>query len=254
MRDRRKDEVEFIAAQAAEGMLGLLPGGSLLGKSITVPLEIASRRRTERILGELCNKIDLLHDSGRLEFDWSELLESESFMSGLHLTMRAAQETESEQKRELLRNALLNGVGGNWGSHGADFLKLVVRYEPEHVLALKALRESSGGVGHWVRDAESIMRESLGENPSQTIPASRFGAIINQLVADALLQEELTSEVGADGELHPADAPNSEPQPVFSPKSHSLTLIGLEFLGFIADPLEVDARSSAPPAPSSRRV
>jgi hypothetical protein len=230
MEEGTKDDIELAAAGVADAVFGLLPGGSLLSAAFTVPLQVAHQRRSRQQLEQIQQEIDALRQSGASVPSPEELAASEAFMARLTTTLRAGLETDSDEKRQLLRNALMNGILGHWGTLGADFSRLMARYEPEHVAVLDSLLKLGGGqVGHWIEDAVLKVGEYLGPEPGQSIPASRLGRVMNELVSDDLLQRERIS-------TWPGDYDETNPQPHIEPLLVAVTLLGAEFLRFVAQP------------------
>jgi hypothetical protein len=229
----RKDDIELVTAGLAGAAFGLVPGGSLLAAAFSLPLQVAQQRREREELEQIRRQLEDLRTSGATLPAADELAGSEAFMAQLTITMRAAMETDNEDKRRLLRNALMNGMSNRWGTHRWDFARAVARYEPEHVAALHVLLDASGGQGYWLRDAEREIHERLQPGTDTTIPASRFGRILNELASDDFIQRE--------GEaIWPAAAPGAVPQPHIQPQVVAVTLLGVEFLRFVAEPTPAD--------------
>lgn len=231
MDEQRKDEVEWIAAQAAEAALGLLPGGSVLGRALTLPLALAERRRNEGILLNIHSDIEALRQ--RRAFPaLSELVESEEFMSSLYVCVRGAQATSHGEKRKLLRNALLNGVGA-FRTEREEFLSLLSDYHPEHIAILRSverLRTTHGSMPSGVR---SQLSEKLG------LAFAVVASCVARLVQDGMLSESVKQKIETEPvRTRYATIPATTEQVLGrETRYHSLSERGALFLEFVSDPL-----------------
>ena len=143
-------------------LLSLLPyvGGSL-ATTLTGSLAIADRYSQEKWLYMLAQRVDGLAkgDGPTVE----TLVNDAPFVAAVVKALRISRETSNEEKQSLLANAACNS--GSWAPNeeavATFFMRLLERYEPEHVLVLRAcddpdsfLRDHSENVGngqlHWI--------------------------------------------------------------------------------------------------------
>lgn len=110
MDEERKDQVEEITSALVEAVISLVPivGGPTAVLANRV-LGSAVQRRQARILVELRDDLTRLQQSGLVVFD-EALAESEPFQAALQRIVRQLFESDSDDKRGLLRNALLNRI------------------------------------------------------------------------------------------------------------------------------------------------
>lgn len=226
-----KDDVEFLVGQVAETTLGILPFGSVFGKALTIPLELAERKRNSTILAAI--QADLLELRGRGLTDKSleEWAESESFLTSIYVVIRASQETQSDEKRKLLRNALINGESSQWTSDRESFLRALASYEPGHIAILGAVEAVEAKDGQMVEDAE----HNLSRKSGRSLP--KVWRLMPQLVTDAMVDVLVKNEIESSGRSGREFGQNAEGQFIRQTTYHGMTGRGRSFLEFIRDPL-----------------
>jgi hypothetical protein len=178
-------------------------------------------QRTQRILSRFEEDIEELKRRGYAQ---ATFLDSEEFLAGLHVLVRAANETPSESKRELLRNALLNEhVVSGPRSYPPQFVRLIAAYQPEHVQALKDLATVGAKTGRTVENPEWVLGEIAKETgrPEDLFLKNYF----DDLVRDGLISE--TEEKLRNG------------RPPINPRTYaSVSRLGKLFLEYVESPFD----------------
>lgn len=188
MKESTKDAVEYTTAQLAAGVLEVFPGGSILSKAFLVPLELSERRRTEAIIGALVADVEDLKALGKFPSTLEELAESDAFMANLTEMMRASKSTHDEEKRKLLRNAVLNAELDPPAA-GLDefFIRLIARYSVLHVRVLQLIaplppfesaelsypKDASGQASGVMRDIPALAQREFPNSSALVTPVFR---------------------------------------------------------------------------------
>ncbi len=151
MREELKDNVEDTAAATLEALVSLVPGiGGVLAVFTNRALGSAFERRTVRILSELRDDLTRLEQSGCADFG-DRLTESDRFQASVHRTIRHLLEADSDDKRTMLRNALLNRIIGV--RDPGRFNEALDRIQPDDMVLLKCFKDRSTiyGLGRRTR-------------------------------------------------------------------------------------------------------
>ena len=194
-----------------------------MASAFTGSLAITDRHTQERWLGLLAQRVDELWRRSSLE--WEEIVGDAKFASAVVKALRIARETTNEQKHNLLVNAACNS--GSWaGDAGAVttfFIRLLERYEPEHVLVLTACHDPKDFLGthsenvgngrlHWIF-ANIVYKGTVEWEPLARV-------VLQDLHQDGLI----TDSIGLGYDLN--DAPHRLSTP-----------FGASFLRFCSEPL-----------------
>jgi hypothetical protein len=229
--EERKHKITEIAGIAVATGLSIVPivGGPASVAAAyfaTMPMQ----RRTEKILTEIQNDIARLYERDSA-LDVS-MLHSEEFMAALFRTAIAAQESASDSKRKVLRNALLNGYVKSAAPRERDFyLGLATRYEPGHLAILDCMRSLMVGRTTLLDHAVSEIQRTLGDIASD-LPVRAY---LQDLVNDGLVYEQADREVTEETQPQQQWARSTSRQVVRETRHHSVAPRGNEFLAFIAD-------------------
>src|SRR5665647_844960 len=177
--------VALAAGVSAVPVLGG-PASVILTHLATIPIQ----ERTNSILNGFQRDIELLFErTAGLDPD---VLHTEEFMAALFRAARSAQETASDEKRKILRNALLNGYIKHEAIHDRDyFLAIAARYEPGHVVILDCVRELMIGRDRLMNAATSAIAHRLGDE-GEGLPIYSY---FRDLVNDGLVTEQPEREV-----------------------------------------------------------
>ena len=236
MKERHKDLVEDTSVAAIEAAASMIPiVGGPAAVIVNRSFGSAVQRRNERIFDELAADVELL--MRRLDVvEPAAVSASEEFQAAVHRAFRAAQETPSDEKRKLLRNALLNGYVSAEGIPQRDaFMSIMARYEPEHVLVLKSLRTLMIGRSEMLEHAASRVADELQD--ALTYESVRVR--LRELVDDGLVSESTESRIE---EINVGISRTyGMPQKRQIAKAvvwHSVAARGEAFLDFVADPFQ----------------
>lgn len=138
----RTSVAEEVATVGTTAVLGMIPGiGGLLSASVAGPMAILAKLDQEKWLLELATVVDGLVAQRGLTYD--DILSDARFRAAAVQATRVAQETARVEKLQLLANAVNNS--GSWSEIDQTltgrFMRILERYDPEHLLMLKALHD-----------------------------------------------------------------------------------------------------------------
>lgn len=205
----------------------LIPGGSYAAGQIARRLvaEPLEKRREEWFtaigegLGDLQERIG--------DFDPSALADNEDFVSTVYEATHLAMKTHREEKREALRNAVLNvaaGVSIDEVLRGA-FFSAVERYSPLHIRVLKVLSDPNnfrqffeGPVTVTMNSKSGLLRRLI---PMTEVPTASLDRVLEDLDADKMTNGSVHGSQSAHGLM-----------------SKTTTHIGDLFLKFISAPTD----------------
>lgn len=234
MEERRKDFAEDASVAVIEAAVSMIPiVGGPAAVIVNRSFGSAVQRRNERIFAEIATEVELLLQ--RVEaIEPAAVLASEEFQAAVHRAFRAAQETPSDDKRKLLRNALLNGyVAVEVIPQRDAFMSIMTRYEPEHVLVLRAIRTLMVGRSEMLEHAASRVADQL----KGSLTHESVSACLQDLVGDGLVSESTENRVQEInvGISRIYGTPQTR-QVAKVTAWHSISAQGEAFLGFVEDP------------------
>lgn len=189
----------------------------------------AVQRRHERDIAEIRSDLDAViakYDVG----DATARVSTDEFVAAMHAIAPAMQSTASEDKRKLLRNALIKGAFlRDWPAYTREsFLRQMAAYDAFHVVILQYVntlpsfdpREMPES-GVW-RDLVAMIVDELFPGEPEMRPIVQRA--VNQLNADDLLVQTQPQTYGVQntGDGNRPDA---------------ISDLGREFLEFVSDPL-----------------
>lgn len=219
MDEQRKDKIEDAASAVVEGLISLVPGiggplAVLANRTLGSPFE----RRTVRILNELRADIARLEEEGKAAEDRAG---DEDVQAAVHRTVRQLLEATSDEKRTLLRNALLHRI---MGEDGDPFDEALDRVQPTDIAYL----QEAGRFGIQVAGASPVIVRG-GRGTRDEMKRARL-----------LLLERL-------GLVAATASPNQPPESKLSfARSPSrrliLTAFGTAFLDYVRSPMDTPAR------------
>lgn len=234
MNERRKDFVEDTSAAVIEAAVSMIPVvGGPAAVMVNRSFGSAVQRRNERIFAEIAADVELLMQ--RLEImDTDAVLESEAFQAAVHRAFRAAQETPRDDKRKLLRNALLNGyVMSDVIPQRDRFMSITARYAPEHIVVLQALRTLMVGRTEMLEYAVSNIADHL----DRSVTYESVRACLRELVDDGLAKESSENRVEeVNAGFSRVHMTPQKRQVAKTITWHSVSEDGAAFLDFVADP------------------
>ena len=209
--------------EMAEKVIGTVPGANLVAAVLSPHFLVpAINRRRDEWLKELADDFDRLSEECNVE----NVVRNEAFISASIQATRIALATHQEEKRQYLRNALLNIALGK----GPDelrqqiFLNAIEAFAPAHVKALDAIR-----LGRVPWDEHKI---PLGQR--------NYGSAIEIFTPELKGEPSLMKAVLADlrnrgfSNLDRADYP--------FPEGGLVTNLGVEFLRFVRTPAQTLAK------------
>lgn len=242
MDERLKDKVKDAGAAAIEAAVSMVP---IVGGPSAVFLNrtfgSAIQRRNERLLLEVAADVERMIEQLALA-DPEKVLASEDFEAAVHRTLRASQETSSDEKRKLLRNALLNGfVAGDAQSQREQFMAAMVRYQAEHVAVLRAIQSLMEGRSTMLEGAATQVHDGL----SEAITFSTVLVCLRELVADGMASESVENQVKEINSRTRLGQPQSR-QVVNQKVWHSVSASGEAFIEFVTDPFAEAPAATAP--------
>lgn len=238
MEEETKRDAAFIASQVVEGALNAIPFGSAISKSFTIPLALAESKRNDRILRGIVDDLERLRLIGTLSLTAEQLFESEDFIASFYTVFRASQETESKEKRRMLRNALLNGIDERWAGERATFVRLVGAYNVEHIVVLRNLAEMSVGRTEMIEHAQNtICSKMTVDGDDGAADRARIYAEFQQMVTDGLISESSQGEATEQNVGNRTYDRAQTKQIVKTQYWHAISARGKSFLDFISSPL-----------------
>jgi hypothetical protein len=238
MKEETKRDAAFIATQVVEGALSAIPFGSAISKSFTIPLALAESKRNDRILRGIVDDLEGLRLAGTLSLTAEQLFESEEFMASFYTVFRASQESESEEKRRMLRNALLNGIDARWVGERATFVRLIGAYNVEHIVVLRDFAELSEGRTEMIEHAQHAICAKLDVNgDDRAADRARTYTEFQQMVTDGLISESSQGEASEQNVGNRTYGRAQTKQIVKTQHWHAISTRGRSFLDFIASPV-----------------
>ncbi|WJY00836.1 hypothetical protein [Curtobacterium sp. 458] len=224
MRDETKDRVEDSAAATLEALVSLVPGiGGVLSVFTNRVLGSSFERRTVRILTELRDDLSRLEQSGLAHFD-ERLAEDDSFQASVHRTIRQLLEAASDDKRTLLRHALLNRIVGF--EEPERFDDALERVLPGDMVVLASLQtERRYGLTDVVRYLDGGGEEHGDRHRVHRLV--RLGLVddVTKSGTDLIAEHLRAAERG---HRTPSRRPRSE---------HVMSDFGREFVDYVTDPV-----------------
>jgi hypothetical protein len=233
--DRAKDQAEDITAATIEAIVSAVPFvGGPAAVIINRSFGSSVQRRSEKILAGIEADIVELQALGRAQSP-SALLESEEFIAALHATFRAAQETASEGKRKLLRNALLNGfVVRDPGPIPPRFIDLVGRFETEHIEILRELETLVDAHKELVSQPVYLIRAARERRGEPALPFLQ--AYFDELRRDGLISQNDKSTAKEEKSRNRIGFEVTT-NVVTTESWFNVSRLGTAFLAFLRDPL-----------------
>jgi hypothetical protein len=220
------DSADTVHA-AARGLISLIPGaGGPIDELLALVLAPSvSRRRDDwfRELADLVEEIKKRIDGFKVEY----LAENEEFVSATIQATRIAAGTHKEEKRRILRNALLNIALGTGPDEDTQeiFLNIVDAFTASHVRVLDVLWRGAGRI-----------TGTLWEQSRVPMNARNYGSAIEVLVPELKGQGALAEYILIDlrnrGFTQLNSLSNSFPQ------GGTISNIGVQFMRFVLHPDE----------------
>lgn len=209
------------AAEAVRAALSMIPGIDKVIEFVSVFIEPSLVRRRVTWLKDLADDFDRF----KAKCDPENLGKNEALISAMVQATRIAAATHQEEKRKMLRNALLNIAVGNAPDEDMQqvYLSAIEALTPSHVRVLEVLRSG---------DNELI--EKHGRKPYELSKIGTYGNAIRILIPDLQGRDGLVRCIMS--ELRNREFSDvSGPDAAF-PSGKVITNVGIEFLRFITEP------------------
>jgi len=219
-------EADVVHA-AARGLIALIPGmGGPIDELLSLVLAPSVSRRRDDWFKELADVIEEIKkkvDGFKIE----ELARNEAFVSATIQATRIAAGTHKEEKRKILRNALLNIALGTGPDEDTQqiFLNIVDSFTVSHVRVLDVLWRGAGRMTGTLWDQNRI-----------PMNARNYGTAIELLVPElkgqGTLAEYILTDLRNRGFTQLAALTNNFPQ------GGTITNMGIQFMRFVLHPDE----------------
>ncbi|PYY38838.1 hypothetical protein [Curtobacterium sp. MCPF17_046] len=230
MREEHKDAVQDAAVELAGVALSFVPvAGSLLAGALGIAAGSAAQRRTDRILKEVV--LDLQRLQAERQLPTADVMQSDAFLAAAERTVRRLIEAEGEEKRKLLRNALLNVSSGQ--PVDVEFERWLDRLDADDIRVAAAVEDLMRDRGQLLEAAPSQVSRWF-EQTGGTEP-TRIRDRIRGLVNEGVLQ--VTSDGAVEDVEVGGRAGSRTEHRVRSTYFHDITDRGIEFLAYVRDPL-----------------
>ncbi len=216
-----------VVHAATRGLVSLIPvaGGSIDELLSLILAPSVSRRRDEwfKELADVVEEVKKKLDNFKIE----DLAQNEAFVSATIQATRIAAGTHKEEKRKILRNALLNVALGQGPDEDTQqiFLNIVDAFTASHVRVLDVL---------W--RGPSQMAGTLWDQNRVPINARNYGAAIELLVPELKGQGALTEYILSD--LRSRGFSKLPALTLPFPTGETITTMGVQFLRFVLHPDE----------------
>lgn len=219
----KRDQVEDAAAATVEALISLVPGiGGPLAVLANRAMGSAFERRTVRILDELREDLQRLERSG-LAANTRSAYEQEVLQAVTHRTIRQLLEAESDEKRTLLRNALLNRLVG--ADEPERFDDALERVQPADMAVLARLGDSREITGLTEGHIAFPSEEYDGRTPYR----------VRKLVGLGLVDDTTPSDLERVNKTLRSWRMGSRPSND-SASHHRISKLGNDFMAFVTDP------------------
>lgn len=212
---------------AARGLISLIPGaGGPVDELLALVLAPSVSRRRDDWFKELADVVEEIREKVD-GFNLEDLAENEAFVSATIQATRIATGTHKEEKRKILRNALLNVALGNAPDEDTQqiFLNIVDAFTAAHARLLDVL---------W-RGA-SRMTATLWDQNRIPMNARNYGSAIEVLVPELKGQGALAEYILTDLRNRGFTQLNS--LTANFPQGGTITNMGIQFLRFVLHPDE----------------
>jgi hypothetical protein len=215
-------EVDTAQAVARVGIAAIPAIGGSINEFLSLVLAPAVARRRDEWFKELADDFDQMEK--KVEgFKVEKLIDNEAFVSATIQATVIAIRTHQHEKREYLRNALLNIAKGMTPDEIKQqfFLNAIEAFTPTHIRALNVIWRGASLKVNW--DYNSI-----------PIPQRTYGAAIGISAPEVKGQTSLIVAFLAD--LRNRGFSNLSGPDLAFPQGSAITNFGIEFLNFVLSP------------------
>lgn len=215
-------ETDTAQAIAKAGIAAIPVIGGPINQILSLVLTPAVGRRRDEWLKELADALDQT-EKRVAGFRIEKLADNEAFISATIQATLIAIGTHQREKREYLRNALLNIAKGITSDEIKQqfFLNAIEAFAPTHVKALNVIWRGGGLNIGWDKNSIPMTQRT-------------YGAAIGLLAPEVNGQTSLIGAVLAD--LRNRGFSNLGGQDLAFPQGGMITNLGIEFLNFVLSP------------------
>jgi hypothetical protein len=228
MSERYPQPTEADAVYAtARGLVSLIPDAGVIDQLLSLVLAPSLVRRRDEWLKDLADVVEELKK--RVDnFNIEDLAQNEAFVSATIQASRIAAGTHKEDKRKILRNALLNiALGGGPDEDTQQiFLNIVDAFTASHVRVLDVL---------W-RGPNLMDGKTLWDQNHVPMNARNYGKAIELLVPQLKGQGALAEYILTD--LRSRGFTQLNALTMAFPTGGTITGIGVQFMRFVLHPDE----------------
>lgn len=215
-------EADKVYGGARAGLAAIPVVGGPITELLSLVLAPAVTRRRDEWLKELADAVDQL-ESKIDEFSVAKLIENEAFVSATIQASVIAVGTHQKEKREYLKNALLNIAQGVTSDEVKQqfFLNAIETFTPAHVKALNVIWHNGNSKIPWEQNSVPIMQRTYEAAIGIVAPEVKGQtSLIGAILAD-LRNRGLSTLAGPD---------------LAFPQKRTITPLGIEFLNFVLSP------------------
>jgi len=215
-------EADTAQAIAKAGIAAIPVIGGPINQLLSLVLTPAVGRRRDEWLKELADALDQM-EKKVAGFRIEKLADDEAFVSATIQATLIAIGTHQREKREYLRNALLNIAKGITSDEIKQqvFLNAIEAFTPTHIKALNVIWRGGGLNVGWDKNSIPMMQRT-------------YGAAIEILAPEVKGQTSLIGAVLAD--LRNRGFSNLDGPDLAFPQGGIITNLGIEFLNFVLSP------------------
>jgi hypothetical protein len=211
----------------ARALISLLPGaGGPVDELLALVLTPSVTRRRDNWFKELADVVEEVKE--KLEgFKVEDLAQNEAFVSATIQATRIAAGTDKEDKRKILRNALLNVALGTGPDEDTQqiFLNIVDAFTASHVRVLDVLWRGAGRMTAILWDQNRVPMNARNYG-------SAIEALVPELKGQGALAEYILIDLRNRGFTQLNSLSNSFPQ------GGTITNMGVQFMRFVLHPDE----------------
>lgn len=215
-------EADTAQAMAKAGIAAIPVIGGPINQVISLVLTPAVGRRRDEWLKELADALDQM-EKKVAGFRVEKLADNEAFVSATIQATLIAIGTHQREKREYLRNAVLNVAKGITSDETKQqvFLNAIEAFTPTHIKALNVIWRGGGLNIGWDKNSIPMTQRT-------------YGAAIEILAPEVKGQTSLIGAVLAD--LRNRGFSNLGGPDLAFPQGGIITNLGIEFLNFVLSP------------------
>jgi hypothetical protein len=215
-------EADTAQAMAKAGIAAIPVIGGPINQVLSLVLTPAVGRRRDEWLKELAHALDQM-EKKVAGFRIEKLADNEAFVSATIQATLIAIGTHQREKREYLRNALLNVAKGITSDETKQqvFLNAIEAFTPTHIKALNVIWRGGGLNIGWDKNSIPMTQRT-------------YGAAIEILAPEVKGQTSLIGAVLAD--LRNRGFSNLGGPDLAFPQGGIVTNLGIEFLNFVLSP------------------